>query len=197
MSMTIKHTELISCSASKALICCVHSFYWLHHINICKAVSCKQGSFFKSLAHTANVLCSDSNLLKGSLMRDLNLSALTLITSCAGFGHLVHVPCHSQMHMRRWGSRQREDNLQLLSTQSSAQVPNRQQDGWLSSSLHRFLHISISLGTLVTSLWDYWPTLIYLPCNGPESEATPPPSLISFTTSGYVSSRAGQHEVGC
>lgn len=39
--------------------------------------------FFKSLAHTANVLCSDSNLLKGSLMRDLNLSALTLITSCA------------------------------------------------------------------------------------------------------------------
>lgn len=83
MSMTIKHTELISCSASKALICCVHSFYWLHHINICKAVSCKQGSFFKSLAHTANVLCSDSNLLKGSLMRDLNLSVLTLITSCA------------------------------------------------------------------------------------------------------------------
>lgn len=92
MSMTIKHTELISCSALKALICCVHSFYWLHHINICKAVSCKQGSFFKSLAHTANVLCSDSNLLKGSasgsnlnktLMRDLNLSALTLITSCA------------------------------------------------------------------------------------------------------------------
>lgn len=140
---------------------------------------------------------SFKSLLTHSCLRPERKQKVGCGNDLTGFGHLVHVPCHSQMHMRRWGSRQREDNLQLLSTQSSAQVPNRQQDGWLSSSLHRFLHISISLGTLVTSLWDYWPTLIYLPCNGPESEATPPPSLISFTTSGYVSSRAGQHEVGC
>lgn len=88
------------------MLCTFHlSFISLHHINICKAVSCKQGSFFKSLAHNANVLCSDSNMLKGSasgsnlnktLMRDLNLSALTLITSCANVIHFCfrYSSCH-------------------------------------------------------------------------------------------------------